>query len=255
MTENNMTDTEREQLQRTEMLIGQEGLEKLRNARVAVFGVGGVGGFAVEALARSGIGALELIDKDTAFDLIDNDQVDLTNLNRQIIATRDTIGRDKVDVAAERVRSIDPSIRVTGRKCFYLPDTADQFDFSSYDYIIDAVDTVKAKIEIIVRATKTGVPVISSMGAGNKLDPTEFRVSDIYKTSMDPLAKVLRKELRKRGVKSLKVVYSPEKPLTPGKSEEELAPGKRTTPGSIAFVPSVAGLIIAGQVIRDIAGV
>ncbi|WP_277007728.1 tRNA threonylcarbamoyladenosine dehydratase [Baileyella intestinalis] len=246
MTENNMTDTEREQLQRTEMLIGQEGLEKLRNARVAVFGVGGVGGFAVEALARSGIGALELIDKDT---------VSLSNLNRQIIATRDTIGRDKVDVAAERVRSIDPSIRVTGRKCFYLPDTADQFDFSSYDYIIDAVDTVKAKIEIIVRATKTGVPVISSMGAGNKLDPTEFRVSDIYKTSMDPLAKVLRKELRKRGVKSLKVVYSPEKPLTPGKSEEELAPGKRTTPGSIAFVPSVAGLIIAGQVIRDIAGV
>lgn len=234
------------QLQRTEMLLGKEALEKLRCSRVAVFGVGGVGGFAVEALARTGIGALELVDRDV---------VSLTNLNRQILATHDTIGMDKVDVAVERVRSIDPSIRVTGRKCFYLPETADQFDFSSYDYIIDAVDTVKAKIDIIVRATEAGVPVISSMGAGNKLDPTQFRVADIYETSMDPLAKVLRKELRKRGVKGLKVVYSPEKPLTPGESGEELAPGKRTTPGSIAFVPSVAGLVIAGEVVKDLAGV
>lgn len=235
-----------DQLQRTEMLLGKEALEKLRRSRVAVFGVGGVGGFAVEALARTGIGALELVDRDV---------VSLTNLNRQILATHETIGRDKVDVAVERVRAIDPSIRVTGRKCFYLPETADQFDFSGYDYVVDAVDTVKAKIDIIVRATEAGVPVISSMGAGNKLDPTQFRVADIYKTSMDPLAKVLRKELRKRGVKGLKVVYSPEKPLIPGDVGEEPAPGKRTTPGSIAFVPSVAGLVIAGQVVRDIAGV
>lgn len=235
-----------DQLQRTEMLLGKEALEKLRRSRVAVFGVGGVGGFAVEALARTGIGALELVDRDV---------VSLTNLNRQILATHETIGRDKVDVAVERVRAIDPSIRVTGRKCFYLPETADQFDFSGYDYVVDAVDTVKAKIDIIVRATEAGVPVISSMGAGNKLDPTQFRVADIYKTSMDPLAKVLRKELRKRDVKSLKVVYSPEKPLTPGDPGEELAPGKRTTPGSIAFVPSVAGLVIAGEVVKDLAGI
>lgn len=235
-----------DQLQRTEMLLGKEALEKLRRSRVAVFGVGGVGGFAVEALARTGIGALELVDRDV---------VSLTNLNRQILATHETIGRDKVDVAVERVRAIDPSIRVTGRKCFYLPETADQFDFSGYDYVVDAVDTVKAKIDIIVRATEAGVPVISSMGAGNKLDPTQFRVADIYKTSMDPLAKVLRKELRKRGVKSLKVVYSPEKPLTPGDPGEEPAPGKRTTPGSIAFVPSVAGLVIAGEVVKDLAGI
>ena len=212
-----------DQLQRTEMLLGKEALEKLRRSRVAVFGVGGVGGFAVEALARTGIGALELVDRDV---------VSLTNLNRQILATHETIGRDKVDVAVERVRAIDPSIRVTGRKCFYLPETADQFDFSGYDYVVDAVDTVKAKIDIIVRATEAGVPVISSMGAGNKLDPTQFRVADIYKTSMDPLAKVLRKELRKRGVKRLKVVYSPEKPLTPGDPGEEPAPGKRTRPGA-----------------------
>lgn len=235
-----------DQLQRTEMLLGKEALEKLRRSRVAVFGVGGVGGFAVEALARTGIGALELVDRDV---------VSLTNLNRQILAAHETIGRDKVDVAVERVRAIDPSIRVTGRKCFYLPETADQFDFSGYDYVVDAVDTVKAKIDIIVRATEAGVPVISSMGAGNKLDPTQFRVADIYKTSMDPLAKVLRKELRKRGVKSLKVVYSPEKPLTPGDPGEEPAPGKRTTPGSIAFVPSVAGLVIAGEVVKDLAGI
>lgn len=235
-----------DQLQRTEMLLGKEALEKLRRSRVAVFGVGGVGGFAVEALARTGIGALELVDRDV---------VSLTNLNRQILATHETIGRDKVDVAVERVRAIDPSIRVTGRKCFYLPETADQFDFSGYDYVVDAVDTVKAKIDIIVRATEAGVPVISSMGAGNKLDPTQFRVADIYKTSMDPLAKVLRKELRKRGVKRLKVVYSPEKPLTPGEPGEEPAPGKRTTPGSIAFVPSVAGLVIAGEVVKDLAGI
>lgn len=235
-----------DQLQRTEMLLGKEALEKLRRSRVAVFGVGGVGGFAVEALARTGIGALELVDSDV---------VSLTNLNRQILATHETIGRDKVDVAVERVRAIDPSIRVTGRKCFYLPETADQFDFSGYDYVVDAVDTVKAKIDIIVRATEAGVPVISSMGAGNKLDPTQFRVADIYKTSMDPLAKVLRKELRKRGVKRLKVVYSPEKPLTPGDPGEEPAPGKRTTPGSIAFVPSVAGLVIAGEVVKDLAGI
>lgn len=226
-----------EQFSRTELLIGEEGLNKLQNVRVAVFGIGGVGGYVVEALARSGVGA---------FDLIDNDTVCLSNLNRQIIATLDTVNRDKVDVMRERIHSINPNVEVNVHKCFYLPETAGQFDFSEYTYVVDAVDTVTAKIDIIMRAQEAGVPVISAMGAGNKLDPTAFRVADIYKTTMCPLAKVMRRELKKRGVKKLKVVYSTEQAITP------IVKGR--TPGSIAFVPSVAGLIIAGEVVKDIIG-
>lgn len=221
-----------EQFSRTEALIGEEGLAKLKKARVAVFGIGGVGGYVVEALVRSGVGA---------FDLIDNDTVCLSNLNRQIIATRDTVGRDKVEVMRERIYSINPDAVVNMHKCFYLPETSNQFDFSQYDYVVDAVDTVTAKINIIMKAQEAGVPVISSMGAGNKLDPTAFRVADIYKTSMCPLAKVMRHELKKRGVKKLKVVYSTEPAVV-----------KAQTPASIAFVPSVAGLIIAGEVVKGI---
>ena len=195
----------------------------------------------MEALARSGIGA---------FVLTDNDKVCLTNLNRQIIATHDTIGRYKTDVMLERIMSINPQAEVTLHRCFYLPETSGQFDFSSYDYVVDAVDTVTAKIDLIIRAKQAGVPVISCMGAGNKLDPTKFRVADIYETSVCPLAKVMRRELKKRGIKGLKVVYSTEQPLTPGETSENT--GRRSTPGSIAFAPSVAGLILAGEVIRDI---
>ncbi len=220
---------------RTRLLIGEEGLEALGRARVAVFGIGGVGGYAAEALARCGVGA---------FELIDSDRVDQTNINRQIIATRDTVGRSKTDVMRERILSINPRAEVEVRACFYLPETAELFDFSRYTYVVDAVDTVTAKIDIILRAQEAGVRVISSMGAGNKMDPTKFEVSDIYKTSMCPLAKVMRRELRQRGVKELKVVYSTEKPLrTEG-----------SVPGSIAFVPSVAGLILAGEVVRDVIG-
>ena len=243
---------------RTELLIGKEAMQRLYGARVAVFGIGGVGGYVVEALARSGVGA---------FDLIDDDKVCLTNINRQIIATRKTIGKYKVDVMEERVHSINPEAQVTVHKCFYLPETADQFDFTQYDYVVDAVDTVTAKLEIIMRAKEAGVPVISCMGAGNKLDPTQFHVADIYKTSMCPLAKVMRRELKKRGVKKLKVVYSREQPVTP---IEDMSiscrahcicpPGakhkcteRRAIPGSNAFVPSVAGLIIASEVIKDLA--
>ena len=246
----------KEQFARTQLLLGTEGLEKLAKARVAVFGVGGVGGYVVEALARSGVGA---------FDLIDNDTVCLSNLNRQIIATQNTIGQYKVDVMKERILSINPEAVVNARRCFYLPETADQFDFSEYSYVVDAVDTVTAKIDIILQAQKAGVPVMSSMGAGNKLDPTKFLVADIYKTSVCPLAKVMRRELKKRGVKKLKVVYSTEEALTPmtetasgeqGSSDQTGAgqngSSRRSTPGSIAFVPSVAGLIIAGEVIKDL---
>lgn len=223
-----------EQFSRTEALIGEEGIAKLQNSRVAVFGIGGVGGYVVEALVRSGVGA---------FDLIDSDTVCLSNLNRQIIATRDTVGRDKVEVMRERILSINPDATVNVHKCFYLPETSELFDFTQYDYVVDAVDTVTAKINIIMKAQEVGVPVISSMGAGNKLDPTAFRVADIYKTTMCPLAKVMRHELKKRGVKKLKVVYSTEPAVV-----------KAQTPASIAFVPSVAGLIIAGEVVKDIAG-
>lgn len=224
-----------DQFDRTRLLIGEEGLAKLKKARVAVFGVGGVGGFAVEALVRSGIGA---------FDLIDNDTVALSNLNRQIIATRDTIGKLKVEVMRDRILFINPQAEIRMYPCFYLPENAAEFDFSQYSYVVDAVDTVTAKIDIIMQAQAAGVPVISSMGAGNKMDPTRFEVTDIYKTTVCPLARVMRRELKKRGVKQLKVVYSTEKAIKTGAD----------VPGSIAFVPSVAGLIVAGEVIRDLIG-
>lgn len=227
---------------RTELIFGEEAMKKLADSRVAVFGVGGVGGFAVEALARSGVGAL---------DLIDNDTVALTNLNRQIIALRSTVGEYKVDVAAKRILDINPDIKLNAFRTFFTPETADSFDFSEYDYVIDAIDTVTGKIELVMKAQAAGTPIICSMGAGNKLDPTKFEVADIYKTSVCPLARVMRYELKKRGVKHLKCVYSTEQPITPRPTDE--ASGKRQTPGSCAFVPSVAGLIIAGEVIKDLA--
>lgn len=230
------------QFSRTELLIGKENMDRLKNARVAVFGIGGVGGHTVEALARSGVGTL---------DLIDNDTVALTNLNRQIIALHSTVGRDKVEVAKERVLDINPEAVVNIYKTFYLPETADQFDFTKYDYVVDAIDTVTGKLQLVEEAKKAGVPIISSMGAGNKLDPTAFEVADISKTSVCPLAKVMRRELKKRGIEKLKVVYSKEKAITPmGELEEDVQ--KRQIPGSNAFVPSVVGLIIAGEVIKDL---
>ena len=237
-----------DQFSRTRLLLGQEGMDKLAKARVAVFGVGGVGGYAVEALARSGVGAL---------DLIDNDKVCLTNINRQIIATHKSIGQYKVDVAEERIKDINPGCTVRTYKTFYMPDTANQFNFYEYDYVIDAIDTVTGKIELVMQADKCGTPIISSMGAGNKLDPAAFEVADIYKTSVCPLAKVMRRELKKRGIKSLKVVYSKEEPIRPvedAPEEERESSQKRDIPGSTAFVPSVAGLIIAGEVIKDLTG-
>lgn len=230
MEENGLTEG---RFSRTEMLLGSEAMDKLKKARVAVFGVGGVGGYVVEALARSGVGAFVLIDKD---------RVSRSNLNRQIIATEDTIGRLKVDVMRERIRSINPDAEVEVHPCFYLPEKAEDFDFASYSYVVDAIDTVTAKIDIAVQARKAGVPVISCMGAGNKLDPTRFEVADIYKTSVCPLARVMRRELKKRNVKKLKVVYS---------REEAIKTGSRM-PGSVAFVPSAAGLVAAGEVIRDL---
>ncbi len=230
-------------------------MERLARARVAVFGVGGVGGYVVEALARSGIGALDLIDSDT---------VCLSNINRQILATHSTVGRYKVDVAEERIRDINPDCVVRVYRMFLLPENADTFDFSAYDYVVDAIDTVTAKIELVMRCAAAGTPLISSMGAGNKLDPSAFRVADIYQTSVCPLAKVMRHELKKRGIKRLKVVYSEEKAMTPlaeeaaaQAEEDEAAEGRtavrrRAVPGSTAFVPSVAGLIAAGEVIRDL---
>lgn len=245
------------QFSRTQLLYGADMMEKLASSRVAVFGIGGVGGYVVEALARSGVGAL---------DLIDDDKVCLTNINRQIIATRKTIGKYKVDVAQERVHDINPDCEVRTYKTFFLPQTQDQFDFNDYDYVIDAIDTVTGKLAIIEKAKEAGVPVISSMGAGNKIDASRFEVADIYQTSICPLAKVMRRECKKRGIDSLKVVYSKEKPRRP---LEDMSiscrqhcicpPGtarkcteRRDIPGSTAFVPSVVGLIIAGEVINDI---
>ncbi len=230
------------QFSRTEMLFGKKAMQKLASARVAVFGIGGVGGFTVEALARSGVGAI---------DLIDDDKVSLTNINRQIIATLETVGNYKVDVAAERIRQINPDCAVTARKVFYLPETACEIDFINYDYIVDAIDTVAGKLAIIEKAHNCGVRVISCMGTGNKTDPTAFEVSDIYKTSVCPLARVMRRELKKRGIPALKVVYSREEPLKPLENSGE-ASQKREIPASCAFVPSVAGLIIAGEVIKDL---
>ena len=235
-----------EQLSRTQLLLGEEAMQKLRKAKVAVFGLGGVGGYTVEALARSGIGALTLVDHDT---------ISLTNLNRQIFATHATIGQYKADVAADRVAQIDPAIVVTARKVFYTPQTENEFDFSQYDYIVDAIDTVTGKLALIQQAKLAGTPIISCMGTGNKLDPTAFRVADIHKTSGCHLARIMRKECRKRGIDRLKVVYSPEEPLAPqiDPANMELPPeGRRALPGSCAFVPSVAGLLIAGEVIKDL---
>lgn len=222
---------------RTELLLGRKSMEKLAGARVAVFGIGGVGGHAVEALVRSGVGAVDLIDSDT---------VSLTNLNRQIIALHSTIGCYKTEVMKERILDINPACQVEIHNCFYLPETKGEFDFSKYSYIVDAVDTVTAKIQLVTEAQGKGIPVISSMGAGNKLNPADFEVADLYETSMCPLAKVMRRELKKRGIKSLKVVYSKEHPI-PVEGRE--------TPGSAAFVPSVAGLIIASEVVKDLAEV
>ncbi len=248
------------QFSRTELLFGKEAMQKLASARVAVFGIGGVGGFTAEALARSGVGAI---------DLIDDDKVCLTNINRQIIALRSTVGKYKVDVAEERLKGINPDIKINTYKTFYTPETADLFDFTQYDYVVDAIDTVTGKIELAVNAQKSGTPIISSMGAGNKLNPEKFEVADIYETSVCPLARVMRRELKSRGIKRLKVVYSKEKALTPiddmaiSCKENCICPpgtqrkctARRQVPGSTAFVPSVAGLIIAGEVIKDITGV
>lgn len=255
-----------DQFERTELLLGHEAMEILWNSRVAVFGIGGVGGYTAEALARSGVGAIDLVDSDT---------VCLSNLNRQIIATHRTIGRYKVDVMKERILEISPEASVEAHRCFYLPETKDAFDFSKYSYVVDAVDTVTAKLQLVMETQRVGVPVISSMGAGNKLDPTRFEVADIYETSVCPLAKVMRRELKKRGVQHLKVVYSREEPIkgapripdARAEDPENLAEGRegmedgkragtflgrRSVPGSAAFVPSVAGLILAGEVIRDL---
>ncbi len=258
-----------DQFTRTKMLLG-DAADQLWNKRVAVFGVGGVGGYVCEVLARSGIGAI---------DIIDNDRVAISNLNRQIIATRATVGQEKVQVMKDRILSINPDIKVTARQCFFLPENADTFNFNEYDYVVDAVDTVAAKISIIMKAQSANVPVISAMGAGNKLDPARFKVADIYETDVDRLAKVMRRELKKRGVSHLKVVYSDEKPLTPlfqpeaeadmdelnmvegveaGIKQSAAQAGKssrRQTPGSLAFVPAVAGCIIGGEVIKDLVGI
>ena len=245
------------QFSRTQLLLGKDNMDRLAEAKVAIFGIGGVGGYVAEALARSGVGS---------FVLVDDDKVCLTNLNRQIIATRKTVGKYKAEVMRDRILEINQDAEVEVRKCFYLPENADEFDFNEYSYVVDAVDTVTAKLEIIMRAKECGVPVISSMGAGNKLDPTKFQVADIYKTSMCPLAKVMRRELKKRGVKKLKVVYSTEKPTRPlddmsvsCRTNCICPPGaahkcaeRRDIPGSVAFVPSVVGLIIAGEDAKDL---
>ena len=229
---------------RTELLLGSQAMEKLKNAKVAVFGLGGVGGYVVEALARSGVGALELIDHDT---------VSITNINRQILATRSTVGMGKADAAKARVLDIDPGIQVTARTVFYGPATASEFDFSQYSYVVDAIDTVTGKLALIRAAKEADVPIISCMGTGNKLDPTRFQIADISKTSVCPLARIMRKECAKRGIRHLKVLFSTEDPITPtGGTTEEMPEGRRALPCSVAFVPSVAGLIIAGEVIRDL---
>lgn len=244
-----------EQFSRTELLYGKEAMEKLKNARVAVFGLGGVGGYVAEALARSGIGA---------FELIDNDIVCESNLNRQIIATRETVGQYKTEAVRERILSINPQAEIRLHTCFYLPEKRGEFDFARYSYVVDAVDTVTAKIDIIMAAKGAGVPVISAMGAGNKINPAAFEVADIYETSICPLAKVMRRELRKRGVDSLKVVYSREEPRAYAEDADtgsiereniESSSKRRSTPGSTAFCPSVAGLIMAGEIVNDITGI
>lgn len=232
-----------EQLKRTELLLGKDGIEKLKNSYIAIFGIGGVGGYTAEALARSGVGRL---------DLIDNDTVALSNINRQIIALHSTVGRYKVDVMKERISDINPDAEVNAIKCFFLPENKDEFNFGKYDYIVDAVDTVSAKIAIIEEAKKAGVPVISSMGAGNKLHPEMFELADISKTSVCPLAKVMRNELKKRGITDVKAVYSKEPPIKSGVIDEKSG---KPVPGSISFVPSAAGLIIAGEVIRHLTGI
>ena len=235
-----------EQFLRTEMLLGSDAIQKLQNARVAVFGLGGVGGYVVEALARSGVGSL---------DLIDSDRVSVSNLNRQILATHSTVGMRKVDAARNRVLDINPECQVKTWPVFYTPDTADTFDFTQYDYIVDAIDTVTGKLALVERAKAAGTPIICCMGTGNKLDASAFQVADISKTTMCPLARVMRKELAKRGIRHLKVVYSQEEALTPmGWEEEAAALGKRQIPGSVAFVPGAAGLLLAGEVIRDLTG-
>ncbi len=226
-----MTENITDQFQRTRTLIGDEALKRLQNAKILVFGVGGVGGYVCEALARAGVGHVDIVDKDV---------VDVTNINRQIIATHDTIGKPKVEVAAARMKSINPGMEVGAKQCFYLPEKADEFRFDAYDYIVDAIDNVTAKIDIICKAKAAGTPIISSMGTGNKLDPTAFKIADIEKTKVCPLAKVIRKELRARGVKGVKVLYSEEEPFKTG----------MRTPASISFVPPVAGLIIAGEVVK-----
>ena len=245
------------QFSRTELLLGKTAMERLRDSRVAVFGIGGVGGYVCEALVRSGVGA---------FDLIDDDKVCLTNLNRQIIATRKKVGRLKTEVMRERILEINPEADVRIHTCFFLPENADEFPFEEYDYVVDAVDTVTAKIALVMKAQEKNIPIISSMGAGNKLDASRFQVADIYKTKVCPLAKVMRRELKKRGVKKLKVVYSEEMPIRPAEDMESSCrthcicpPGterkctaRRDIPGSVAFVPSVAGLILAGEVIKDL---
>lgn len=225
-----------DQFQRTRQLLGSEEVDRLQEASVLLFGIGGVGGFTCEALARAGVGRIHIVDKDV---------VDVTNINRQIIATHDTVGRPKVDVMQERLLSINPDIQVEATECFYLPDRAAEFDFGAYDYVIDAIDNVSAKLSIICEAKAAGTPIISSMGTGNKLDPTRFEIADIHKTSVCPLAKVIRKGLKDRGIKDVKVLYSREEPVRTG----------LRTPASVSFVPSVAGLIIAGEVIKDLAGV
>ena len=235
-----------EQFLRTEMLLGRDAIEKLHSARVAVFGLGGVGGYAVEALARSGVGSL---------DLIDSDIVSISNLNRQILAAHSTVGMLKVDAARQRVLDINPACVVRTYPIFYTPETADSFDFTQYDYIVDAIDTVTGKLALVERAKAAGTPIICCMGTGNKLDASAFQVADISKTSMCPLARVMRKELSKRGIRHLKVVYSQEEAITPtGWEEEAAALGKRQIPGSVAFVPGAAGLLLAGEVVRDLTG-
>lgn len=231
------------QFTRTEMLLGSEAVHKLKHCRIAVFGIGGVGGYTVEALARSGVGTL---------DLIDNDTVSLTNINRQIIALHSTVGMNKTEAAKKRLLDINPNIKINTYNTFFTPENSGEFNFSQYDYIVDAIDTVSGKIELAVQADKANVPIISSMGAGNKLDPTRFEISDIYKTSVCPLARVMRRELKKRNIRKLKVVYSKEEALSPKCESDEDSGMKRQTPASIAYVPSVVGLIIAGEVINDI---
>ena len=240
-----------EQFIRTQMLLGSEAMNRLRNSRVAIFGIGGVGGYAAEALARSGIGA---------FDLIDMDMVSISNINRQIIAAMSTVGRYKTEVMRDRILDINPQADVVVHNCFYLPENEQEFNFNQYDYIVDAVDTVTAKISIICKAKKLQIPVISSMGAGNKMDAAAFRAGDISNTSVCPLARVMRRELKKRGIDSLKVVYSKEKPMKPmeefmeERSDTGMLSNRRSTPGSVSFVPPVAGLLLAGEVVKDIIG-